>query len=120
MAISTSPSLDAHSSYSIESVSIARAYSVSFCRNTGCLKLNLVGVVDSVTPSVSIAIPILTAGVSISTTDSITAPAAPRPTPFTTTDGGSVYPLPESETSQLYTLPSETEIEPVAEDPPGN
>ena len=70
--------------------------------------------------SLSIAIPILTAGSSIMISDSITAPVAAAPEPLTTTDGASVYPLPDIETSARYNSPFETFAIPVALLPPGN
>ena len=61
--------------------------------------MNLVGIVELTVVSVSTAIPILTAGSSITISDSITAPVAAEPDPLTTTAGASVYPLPDIATS---------------------
>ena len=80
----------------------------------------MVGVVDSVTPSVSIAIPIRTAGESIVKNDSISAPAFPDPVPPITTAGGSVYSEPERTISVLYTFPPETLTVAVELPPPGS
>ena len=120
LVISVSVNLDAHNSYSAESVSIHNAYSVSFCKYTGYSKLNFVGVTDGVDPAWSIEIPILTAGESISIIDSITAPLDPDPVPRMTTEGGSVYPEPARTKFALYILPPETFTVPEALLPPGS